>query len=67
MYETGELVFVKRLGGVRPIEQIFKLYIYEKNQTIFKIGSFNLYEKNIRKATTNEIKKYKLENMFKSN
>jgi hypothetical protein len=64
MYETGELVYVKGLADVRPIERIFELNIDNKYQSIFKIGNFNLYEKNIRKATLSEIKKYKLKNIF---
>jgi hypothetical protein len=64
MYETGELVYVKGLADVRPIERIFELNIDNKYQSIFKIGNFNLYEKNIRKGTSSEIKKYKLKNIF---
>jgi hypothetical protein len=64
MYEKGELVYVKGLEDVLPIEEIFELCISNKYQSIFKIGNFNLYEKNIRKATLSEIKKYKLKNIF---
>jgi hypothetical protein len=65
LYQVGELVYVKEFKGVYPIDGIFQGYL--KKVTVLRIGESTHHTTNVRKATANEIKKYKLENIFKSN
>lgn len=67
VYEEGDFVYVELLKTVYLIDKIALWTINNKETIILRVGIFSLEEKDVRKATLSEIKKYKLKDIFTVN